>query len=310
MTLRGCDVCPRRERFCQGSGSCAVASTFSSGRFAFDGPAPARPPGGGAVGLGVVRDGANRTGGTHIEDHAECAARAMLPPSELAGVCLAEKSGRAAGGKPNQRRSINHRFRGSALSTHFGPHRQGGPEPARLPMGVGTRSGQEPKSRRSGGTPDAEMTVSNDIFAPPSPAPVVQPAAPASNGTPIVLMVTGHWNPPPSIGEIEAVLKSSGRTQHRIMRIEVRADCAFVEVHPDDVAHCTGMLELGGLQVSGRRRAPRLPRAPPVVCPRREHTTAAATASVARGAPCSPRLLTLAVCACPRHAAAKSGHRR
>lgn len=112
-----------------------------------------------------------------------------------------------------------------------------------------TRSGQEPSNQQPAA--EVEADVSNDVVRPPSPAAVVvQPAPTITNGAPVVLMVTGHWNPPPSIGEIEAVLKSTGRTSHRILRIEVRADCAFVEVHPDDVAHCTGVLELGGLQAS------------------------------------------------------------
>jgi len=119
-----------------------------------------------------------------------------------------------------------------------------------------TRSGQEPKNQRAAAEAESEASASNDFVAPPSPAPVVAPSPvmkSASNGAPVVMMVTGHWNPPPGIGEIEMILRSSSRMQHRIMRIEVRAECAFVEVHPQDVAVCTGVFELGGVQVRNSR---------------------------------------------------------
>ena len=119
-----------------------------------------------------------------------------------------------------------------------------------------TRSGQEPKNQRAAAEVESEASASNDFVAPPSPAPVVAPSPvmkSASNGAPVVMMVTGHWNPPPGIGEIEMILRSSHRMQHRIMRIEVRAECAFVEVHPQDVAVCTGVFELGGVQVRNSR---------------------------------------------------------
>ena len=119
-----------------------------------------------------------------------------------------------------------------------------------------TRSGQEPKNQRAAAEVESEASASNDFVAPPSPAPVVAPSPvrkSASIGAPVVMMVTGHWNPPPGIGEIEMILRSSHRMQHRIMRIEVRAECAFVEVHPQDVAVCTGVFELGGVQVRNSR---------------------------------------------------------
>ena len=163
--------------------------------------------------------------------------------------------------------------------------------PARM---VGTRStgveGNKRVTRR--GANDGMVVALNDVAAPPS-SPAKLPPVVSNTGLPVVLMVTGKWNPPPGIGEIEMILKSSGRMQHRISRIEVRADCAYVEVHADDVPHCTGTLKMGTLQVS-----PRHPRA-------RERRL--------RCAPCCPMTLAcsssdLPLASCPQGPPALPAH--
>jgi len=64
----------------------------------------------------------------------------------------------------------------------------------------------------------------------------------------VALVVTGTWSTPPSIGEIEGILTAEGRAVHRIWRIEVGQDSAIVQVHPDDVAACVGLIEYRGEQ--------------------------------------------------------------
>jgi len=113
---------------------------------------------------------------------------------------------------------------------------------------VGTRSREESKKR-----PSRRSLVDEPISlnAPPPSYAFGDGFLPSTGGTSTVaLTVSGHWNPPPTIGEIEAVLMAKGRAQHRICRIEVRADCAIVEVHPDDVPNCIGLLDLGDIQLN------------------------------------------------------------
>jgi len=112
---------------------------------------------------------------------------------------------------------------------------------------VGTRSCGDSKKRGASRRMQIEEPIS--LNAPP-PAYNFGDTFSGGGATTVALTVTGHWNPPPTIGEIEAVLMSRGRAQHRINRIEVRADCAIVEVHPDDVPNCVGLLELGDLQLN------------------------------------------------------------
>lgn len=129
---------------------------------------------------------------------------------------------------------------------------------------VGTRSREESKKR-----PSRRSLVDEPISlnAPPPSYAFGDGFLPSTGGTSTVaLTVSGHWNPPPTIGEIEAVLMAKGRAQHRICRIEVRADCAIVEVHPDDVPNCIGLLDLGDIQVSGARGARRPRGASPRTC--------------------------------------------
>jgi len=118
---------------------------------------------------------------------------------------------------------------------------------SRVPEMVGTRSCGDSKKRGASRRGQAEEPIS--LNAPP-PTYNFADTFSGNGASTVALNVTGHWNPPPTIGEIEAVLMSKGRAQHRINRIEVRGDCAIVEVHPDDVPNCLGLLELGDLQLN------------------------------------------------------------
>ena len=120
---------------------------------------------------------------------------------------------------------------------------------------VGTRSagGEKRRSSRRGATEEEPITLN---AMPPSSSFADDQFPPSCNGN-VPLRVTGHWNPPPSIGEIEAVFMAKGRAQHRICKIEVRDDCAMVEVHADDVPKCVGVIQLGKLEVRPHRPSTR-----------------------------------------------------
>ena len=123
---------------------------------------------------------------------------------------------------------------------------------------VGTRgsSGDTKKRTSRRGQPEEEPITSLNV-PPPSAFGYNDHLTPGSGTNPVALTVSGPWNPPPSIGEIEAMLMAEGRAQHRICRIEVRQDCAIVEVHPEDVRNCIGLIQYGDLEVREACMRPR-----------------------------------------------------
>ena len=76
-----------------------------------------------------------------------------------------------------------------------------------------------PPQAYHGALPPAPPSVPSVPSVPSMPSMPSVPSVPSvAAPPPVVMMVTGHWNPPPVIGVIEMILKSSHRMQHRIMR--------------------------------------------------------------------------------------------